>query len=374
MIPFNKIYLTGRELENILYAYELGNVAGSGHFTKKCEKYLTARLGINKAFLTNSSTGALEISAVLIDIQPGDEVIIPSFTYVSTANAFILRGAKIVFADTEPGVPNIDASKIEKLITKKTKAIVPVHYAGIACRMDKIIQLAKKYDLFVVEDAAHAIDSYYKNKHLGSIGDLAVLSFHETKNISSAQGGLIIINNDRFVERAEYIRDNGTNRAAFFRGETDKYQWVDIGSSYKSSEIHSAILYAQLEKLEEIQAKRIKIWEYYYNNLKDLEEKNIVQLPKIPGYASNNAHIFYMICPSEKERNELIRFLAAKKIQAIFHFQPLHNSLFYKNKHDGRKLPNTEKFSKQLIRLPLFCDLTTDHLSYIVDNIMDYYH
>lgn len=373
MISFNKIYITGKELEYISRAYEAGNVAGNGHFTKKCEDYFTGRFGFNKSLLTNSGTGALEISAILIDIQPGDEVIIPSFTYVSTANAFVLRGAEIVFADTESGIPNLDVSKIEKLITKKTKAIVPIHYAGIACRMEEIKQLAEKYDLFVIEDAAHAIDSFYKDKRLGSIGDLAVISFHETKNISSVHGGLLIINNDRFIERAEKIRENGTNRAAFLRGETDKYQWVDIGSSYKPSEIHTAILYAQLEKLDEIQAKRKKIWEYYYNNLKHLEEKKLVLMPQLPDYASNNAHIFFLICSSEKERNELIKFLNDKKIQSIFHFQSLHSSLFFRDKHDGRKLPNSEKFSRQLVRLPLYYDLIEEHQDYIIESITEFY-
>ena len=292
MIPFNKPYLSGKETDYIREAVLSGKISGDGLFTKRCHDFFEQKYGFKKVLLTTSCTDALEMAAILIDIQPGDEVIMPSYTFVSTANAFVLRGARIVFADSNKDNPNIDTDLIETLITPKTKAIVPIHYAGIACDMDKIMSLAEKYKLFVVEDAAQAIDSYFKDRPLGSIGHLAAFSFHETKNIISGEGGILIINDKRFIERAEIIREKGTNRSAFFRGEVNKYEWVDIGSSFLPSDIIAAFLFAQLENLNDIQEKRKQIWQTYHNNLKPLEYEGKIRLPHIPYFSTYNAHMF----------------------------------------------------------------------------------
>ena len=299
-IPFNKPYFTGKETEYIQDAVSRGKISGNGYYTQLCHDFFETKYSFNKVLLTSSCTDALEMAAILIDIQPGDEVIVPSYTFVSTANAFVLRGAKIIFADSRSDHPGIDEDKIEALITSKTKAIVPVHYAGVACDMDKIMNLANKYNLFVVEDAAQAIDSYYTGtdgvkRPLGSIGHLAAFSFHETKNIISGEGGMLVVNDERFVKRAEIIWEKGTNRSAFFKGEVDKYGWVDIGSSFLPSDITAAFLWAQLEHLEEIQDKREVIWNTYYEGLKDWACTNNISLPIIPEYGMNNAHMFYLI-------------------------------------------------------------------------------
>lgn len=362
MIPFNKPYLTGKEAEYITDAVASGKISGNGKYTQKCQKFFEDTFGFKKCLLTTSCTDALEMAAILIDIKEGDEVIMPSYTFVSTANAFVLRGAKIVFADSMPNHPNMDTTKLESLITAKTKAIVPVHYAGVACEMDTIMGLAQKYSLYVIEDAAQAIDSYYIGKNgvkkaLGSIGHLAAFSFHETKNIISGEGGMLAINDEKFIQRAEIIWEKGTNRSAFFRGEVDKYGWVDIGSSFLPSEVIAAFLWAQLENLEDIQKVRIQHWEMYFSKLKEWSQKNQIELPHVPEYATNNGHMFYLICKNIEQRTTLIEELRNEKIYPVFHYISLHSSPFYSDKHDGRDLPETDRFTNTLVRLPLFYEL-----------------
>jgi|ERR1035437_9221400 dTDP-4-amino-4,6-dideoxygalactose transaminase len=355
-IPFNKPYLSGKELVYIKDAVSRGKISGNGYYTQKCHQFFQDRYGFKKCLLTTSCTDALEMAAILCDIGPGDEVIIPSYTFVSTANAFVLRGAKIVFADSRLDHPGIDEDKIEELITAYTKVIVPVHYAGVACDMDKIMALADKYNLFVVEDAAQAIDSFYKGKPLGSIGHFGCFSFHETKNIQCGEGGMLVINDDRFLHRAEIIWEKGTNRAEFFRGEVNKYGWVDIGSSFLPSELAAAFLYAQLEVLNEIQKKRKSLWNQYFNNLQTLKVKEI-GLPYFPEYSTNNAHMFYLICNSIEHRSKIIGLLKGNSILTVFHYLSLHKSPFYQNKHDGRELPESDRYSNCLLRLPFYNDL-----------------
>jgi len=369
MIPFNKPYLTGKETQYIEQAVRSGKISGNGDFTKKCQSFFEEKYGFKKCLLTTSCTDALEMCAFLADIQPGDEVIIPSYTFVSTALAFVRQGAKIVFADSYGNNPNIDADKIEALITPRTKAIVPVHYAGVACDMDKIRMLAEKYNLLVIEDAAQAVDSFYKGKPLGSIGHLAAFSFHETKNIISGEGGMLAINDERFIHRAEIIWEKGTNRAEFFRGEVNKYGWVDTGSSFLPSEITAAFLWAQIEHLNEIQVKRKQIWNAYYEGLKPLADKGLFRLPEIPEYATNNAHMFYLVCNSLEDRTKLIAHLKSNGILAVFHYLSLHSSDYYQDKHDGRELKNCDRFSDCLVRLPLFYELEYKEISYIIEKI-----
>lgn len=363
MIPFNKPFLTGKEYDYIREAVQSGKISGDGIFTQKCQDFFEKRYGFKKCLLTTSCTDALEMAAILIDIQPGDEVIMPAFTFVSTANAFVLRGAKIIFADCYGTHPNIDADAIETLISSRTKAIVVVHYAGVACDMDKILEVAHKNKLFVIEDAAQAIDSYYidkkKNKRpLGGIGDLSAFSFHETKNIISGEGGMLAINNEVFFERAEIIREKGTNRSAFFRGEVNKYGWVDIGSSFLPSEIIAAFLWAQLENLDLIQAKRHQLWECYQENLAPGALKASVELPFIPGYATNNSHMFYLVFKDLAERSAFIQRCKENGIMAVFHYLSLHKSPYYENKYCGKELFNADRFSDTLVRLPFFFELT----------------
>jgi dTDP-4-amino-4,6-dideoxygalactose transaminase len=365
MIPFNKPYLTGKETQYIEDAVKSGKISGNGKYTVKCQNFFEEHLGIKKCLLTTSCTDALEMAAILINIQPGDEVIMPSYTFVSTANAFVLRGAKIVFADSNSDNPNIDVTTIEKLITPKTKAIVPVHYAGITCDMDAIMELAVKYDLFVIEDAAQAIDSYYIGKDgikkpLGSIGHLAAFSFHETKNIISGEGGMLAINDEQFINRAEIIWEKGTNRSSFFRGEVDKYGWVDIGSSFLPSEIIAAFLWAQLENLEKIQSVRKLHWENYYFKLKNWAYNNDIKLPIIPKFATNNGHMFYLVCKNLEQRTQIIEKLKSDGIMAVFHYISLHRSPYYLNYNEDKMLPETEKYTNCLVRLPLFFELETD--------------
>ncbi len=374
MIPFNKPYLSGKETQYIEEAVRSGKISGNGVFTRKCQEFFEQKYGFKKCLLTTSCTDALEMAAILCDIQPGDEVIIPSYTFVSTALAFVRQGAKIVFADSNTDEPNIDAAKIESLITSKTKVIVPVHYAGVACDMDAIMTLANKYNIFVVEDAAQAIDSYYKGKPLGGIGHLSAFSFHETKNIISGEGGLLAINDDRFIRRAEIIWEKGTNRSEFFRGEVNKYGWVDTGSSFLPSEIIAAFLWAQLENLDNIQNKRKTIWNTYYNQLKPLAEKGFLKLPFIPGYATNNAHMFYLVCNSLEERTKLIEHLKQNGVLAVFHYLSLHSSDFYQNKHDGRDLPNCDHFVDCLVRLPLFYELEIENIDMINTLINNFFN
>ena len=371
-IPFNKPYLTGNEIKYIEEAVKSGKISGNGDFTKKCQNFFQERYDFGKCFLTSSCTDALEMAAILLNIQPGDEVIIPSYTFVSTANAFVLRGAKIVFVDSRADHPGMDEESIEALITSKTKVIVPVHYAGIACDMDKIMELSRKYNLAVVEDAAHAIDSFYTGKDgvkraLGSIGDLATFSFHETKNIISGEGGMLVVNNNSYQKRAEIIWEKGTNRSAFFRGEVDKYNWVDIGSSFLPSEVTAAFLWAQLENLDRIQSKRLQLWRRYYEALNTEDIKHTLHLPVIPKYATNNAHIFYFVTSNTQQRDEIIQRLKSKGILAVFHYISLHASPFYKSKvrYENQNFSNSERYTECLLRLPLFFELEPE----IIDQI-----
>ena len=372
-ISFNKPYLTGKETTYITEAVLSQKISGDGIFTKKCHDFFEKRYGFKKVLLTTSCTDALEMAAILLDIQLGDEVIAPSYTFVSTVNAFVLRGAKIVFVDSKYNNPNMDEDKIEQLITTKTKVIVPVHYAGIACNMDPIVEIAKRHNLIVVEDAAQSIDSYYKDKPLGSIGQLGAFSFHETKNIISGEGGMLTINDDKYCKRAEIIREKGTNRSAFFRGEIDKYGWVDIGSSFLPSDIIAAFLYAQLENIDNIQTKRKLIWNQYHAELSPLEQADRISLPNIPTYASNNAHLYYLVTKTPEEREKLIAHLRANNIYAVFHYLSLHKSPYYKDKHDGRELPNSEKFSDCLIRLPFYYELQSEEITRVTQCIAHFY-
>lgn len=372
-IGFNKPYLTGKETDYILESVKTRKISGDGLFTKKCSEYFERRYGFKKVLLTTSCTDALEMAAILIETKPGDEIIAPAYTFVSSVNAFVLRGAKIVFCDSEKDNPNIDVNEIEKLITPKTKAIVVVHYAGISADMDKLMKLAEKYRLFVVEDAAHSIDSYYNDKPLGSIGHLAAFSFHETKNVISGEGGMLVINDDRFSKRAEIIREKGTNRSAFFRGEVDKYGWVDIGSSFLPSDIIAAFLYAQLENLDDIQKRRREIWDYYYEKLKHIEKSGLIKFPVLPEYAANNAHMFYIICRNLDERNRLIEFLKSKSVYAVFHYLSLDKSPYYRDKHDGRPMPNSDRFTDCLLRLPMYYELSREDLDYVIYHINKFY-
>jgi len=373
LIPFNKPYLTGKENDYIQQAVKSGKISGNGMFTEKCHQFFERHFGFQKVLLTTSCTDALEMAAILIDIQPGDEVIAPAYAFVSTVNAFVLRGAKMVFGDSKPQHPNLDEHLIEELVTPKTKAIVLIHYAGMACNMDKIMAIAQKYNLFVVEDAAQAIDSYYNFQPLGSIGHFGTLSFHETKNIISGEGGLLILNEPKFNARAEIIWEKGTNRSAFFRGEVDKYNWVDVGSSFLPSEIIAAFLYAQLENLRTIQNRRKWLWNLYYEGLQSLEQAGYFQLPVIPKGATNNAHIFYLICNSLDERTQLLDFLKKRGVLAVFHYLSLHKSPYYQAKHDGRELPQADRFTDCLLRLPLYYELTPEEVSLIVSYVAEKY-
>lgn len=378
MIPFNKPFIVGNELKYIEEAVRSGKISGDGIFTKKCNAFFEEKYGFGKVLLTTSCTDALEMAAILCDIKEGDEVIVPSYTFVSSANAFALRGARIVFADSYSDNPNVDPAEIEKLITEKTKVIVPVHYAGVACDMEAIVNLATKYNLFVVEDAAQAIDSYYTfsngtKKALGAIGHFAAFSFHETKNIIAGEGGILAINDARFFERAEVIREKGTNRSAFFRGEVNKYGWVDIGSSFLPSEIISAFLYGQLEHLDEIQNKRLEIWGRYYEGLKELNEKGFLQLPIIPGFATNNAHMFYIICRNYDERTALIKFMKEKDIHPVFHYLSLNKSEYFLKDNIEINIPNSDHFTDCLLRLPFYYELLEEEQKSIIAAMIEFY-
>ena len=385
--------MTGMETEYIRQAVETGKISGNGEFTHRCQRFFEERYGFRKCLLTTSGTDALEMAAILTGVGPGDEVIVPSYTFVSTALAFIRCGAKVVFADSRDDEPNIDAAKIDSLVTPRTKVIVPVHYAGCACDMDAIMAIAEKHGLLVVEDAAQAVDSFYQAKAkvegeqrnvvnsavrlnpspsssrrpLGSIGHLGCFSFHETKNIIAGEGGMLTINDERFVRRAEIIWEKGTNRAEFFRGEVNKYGWVDIGSSFLPTEIVSAFLWAQLEHLDEIQAERKRLWQGYWNffvdlksNNRTIEQSNNFQLPRIPEYATNNAHMFYLLFPDLAKRSEFIAKMKARDIMTVFHYLPLHSSAYYAKQHDGRELPNCDRYADTLVRLPLYYGLGPD--------------
>lgn len=342
-----------------------GKLSGNGEFTKKCQNFFEEKYGFKKCLLTTSCTDALEMAAILCNIQPGDEVIVPSYTFVSSALAFVRQGAKIVFADSMKRNPNIDAELIEGLITSKTKVIVPVHYAGVACDMDRIMEIAEKHNLLVVEDAAQAIDSYYKGRPLGTIGHLSAFSFHETKNVISGEGGMLGVNDERFIRRAEIIWEKGTNRAEFFRGEVNKYGWCDIGSSFLPSEVVAAFLWAQLESLDDIQARRKLLWNKYYELLNPLANQGRFSLPDIPDYATNNAHMFYLVCNNLSERTALIKKLKVNDVLAVFHYLSLHSSEYYRNKHDGRQLPECDRYADCLVRLPMYYELTESDIEWI---------
>jgi dTDP-4-amino-4,6-dideoxygalactose transaminase len=371
-IPFNKPFFTGKELLYIQDAVASGKISGNGLFTKKCQTFFKMRFGFQHSLLTTSCTDALEMSAILANIDPGDEVIVPGYTFVSSANAFVLRGAKIMFCDSRAEEPNLDATHLESLITERTKAVVVVHYAGVACDMDPILVLAKKHGLIVIEDAAQSIDSYYKGAPLGSLGDLSAFSFHETKNIISGEGGLLVVNNPAFAERSEIIWEKGTNRSAFWRGEVDKYGWVDIGSSFLPSEVVAAFLYAQLECMETIQQRRIAIWNTYDEQLKILQDT--VGLPYIPDYATNNAHMFYLLCSSADERASLIGHLKSKGIYAVFHYLGLHQSPYFQsNFGESVHLPNVERYENTLLRLPLYYSLSESEQEKVIRETIAFY-
>ncbi len=372
-IPFNKPFLTGKETHYMYQAVSTGKLSGNGVFTKKVDEFMQQRYGFGKCLLTTSGTDALEMCAMLCNLKPGDEVIVPSYTFVSTALAFIREGAKVVFADSMDDNPNMDAAKLERLITPRTRVIAPVHYAGVACDMDVIMAVAEKHGLIVVEDAAQAIDSFYKGKALGGIGHLGAFSFHETKNITAGgEGGMLVVNDERFMHRAEIIWEKGTNRAAFFRGAVNKYGWVDTGSSFLPAEINAAFLWAQLENLDRIQVQRKKIWERYWLNLQGLVDR--ITLPCIPDYATNNAHMFYIVCRSLDERTGLISFLKERNVLAPFHYLPLHKSEYYSSQiYDCRDLPNCDIYADRLVRMPMFYELELEQVDYVCDLIKTFY-
>lgn len=370
-IPFNKPYMTGKELWNISQAHASGHLAGDGSFTKKCSTWLEQRIGSQKALLTHSCTAALEIAAMLARLGPGDEVIMPSYTFVSTANAFVLRGAKAVFVDVRPDTLNIDETKIEAAITERTRAIVPVHYAGVACEMDTIMDIARRHKLLVIEDAAQGIMSTYKGRALGSIGHMAALSFHETKNIISGEGGALLINDDSFIERAEIIREKGTNRSQFFRGQVDKYTWVDIGSSYLPGEITAAFLWAQMEEADLINRRRLDIWDRYHQAFGVLEEAGKIRRPTVPDTCTHNAHMYYMLFPSLEARTRVIARLKEREIQTVFHYIPLHSSPV--GKELGRTegdMTHTDGAGECLLRLPLWLGLE-DQLDRVISEVLE---
>lgn len=384
MIDFNRPHLTGKEAHYMYQAVSAAKLSGNGEFTKRCQQFFEERYGFKKCLLTTSGTDALEMCAMLCDLKPGDEVIIPSYTFVSTALAFLREGAKVVFADSMKRNPNIDAETLESLITPRTKVIVPVHYAGVACDMDAIMDIANRHNLLVVEDAAQAIDSYYvpnqqskiinHKSPLGGIGQLAAFSFHETKNITAGgEGGLLVVNDERFIRRAEIIWEKGTNRAEFFRGAVNKYGWVDMGSSFLPAEINAAFLWAQLENLDEIQNKRKQLWNMYYKLLKPHSDKGYFSLPDVPDYASNNAHMFYLVLPDLEKRTALIKYLKEHDIQAVFHYLSLHSSQYYQDKHDGRALPECDRYADTLMRLPMFYDLEIEQVEKISNVIKKFY-
>ncbi len=373
-IPFNKPFITGNELEYIQDAVDFGKISGNGKYTQKTQKFFERQFGFKKCLLTTSCTDALEMAAILLDIEPGDEVIMPSFTFVSTANAFILRGAKVKFADSRGDHPGINESKIESLITHKTKAIVVVHYAGVSSDMDAILEVTNKHNLYLVEDAAQAINSYYTHRDgsvspLGSIGHFGTFSFHETKNIMSGEGGMLVINDEQFADRAEIIWEKGTNRTAFFRGEIDKYGWVDIGSSFLPSELNAAFLYAQLSNLIRIQQKRMAIWNKYHKELASICDRLGIKQPTLPDFATNNGHMYYLVCKNRDQRDALIKHLKEQGILSVFHYQSLHASGYFADKHDGRKLPYSDSYSDCLVRLPLYFELTTREQDFIIASI-----
>lgn len=369
-IPFNKPFITGNEAKNMHESIVSGHLSGNGRYTKQCQSYFSERWGFAKCLMTTSCTDALEMSAMLCGIKPGDEVIVPSYTFVSTALAFIRQGAKVVFADSRVDHPGIDESKIESLVTSKTKAIIPVHYAGVACDMKVIMDIASRHNLYIVEDAAQAIDSYYNGTPLGGIGNLGVFSFHESKNIQCGEGGMLVVSDSRFAGRAEIIWEKGTNRSEFFRGEVDKYGWVDVGSSFLPADYVGGFLYAQLGELDKIQLRRRQIWSRYYEGLKGIKE---ISLPVIPEYATNNAHMFYGLCRDLDERSRLIAFLKNRGIHAVFHYICLHSSPFYSRFYNGAPLHEAKRYEETLIRFPLYYELTDSEVDDVIASTADFF-
>ncbi len=376
IIPFNNPLFLGQEGESVLNSInENRKFSGNGQYTQKCQKLIEEQLQVQKSLLTTSCTTALEMSSLLAEIEPGDEVIIPSFTFVSTANAFLLRGAEILFVDSQPGNPNLSIKDLEKVISKKTKVIVPVHYAGVACEMDSILALASTYNSMVVEDAAQAYGCFYKDKALGSIGDLGTFSFHETKNLNCGEGGALCVNNPNLISRAEIIWEKGTNRAAFFRGEIDKYNWVDIGSSCLPSELNAAFLYPQLLQHEMVNKKRVQLWEHYHNSLEDLEKRNLIERPSYQSDVVHNGHIYFITCRSLEERTQLIQHMKSKGIHTFFHYQALHRSPYFHkiSNYKQRTLPMADLFTDQILRLPMYFDLSLEDVSRVVNEINEFY-
>ena len=374
MIDFNRPPFVGKELEYIREAVENGKICGDGVFTGKCAEWIKRELHTKYALLTTSCTHALEMAAYLSDIQPGDEVIMPSYTFVSTADAFVLRGAQIVFVDIRPDTMNIDEKLIEAAVTKKTKAIVPVHYAGVACEMDTILGLAKKYGLKVVEDAAQGVHAYYKGKALGTLGDFGCFSFHETKNYSMGEGGALLFQKDEYLERAEILREKGTDRSKFFRGQVDKYTWVDYGSSYLPSDLNAAYLYAQLEACGEIDARRMAVWDLYHRRFRPLEEAGLLDRPVVPSYAKHNAHMYYIKVKDLETRGSLIRFLKEKGVSSVFHYIPLHTAAAGRKfgRFHGKDIYTTRE-SERLLRLPMYYSLTLEEADYVADCICEFF-
>ena len=374
MIPFNKAHIAGKELYYIAEAVLKGELKGDGPFTKRCHEWFQSRFGVAKALLTHSCTGALEMAAILADIKEGDEVIMPSYTFTSTANAFLLRGAKLVFCDIREDTLNIDESLLPGLITEKTKVIVPVHYAGVGCDMESIMSIARANDILVIEDAAHAIMAKYKGQWLGTIGDINTFSFHETKNYSSGEGGALLLNNDNMAVRAEIIREKGTNRSQFFRGEVDKYSWVDVGSSYLPSEIVAAFLYGQLEQADVINNERLTIWNKYNQALKPFEDSGYLRLPIVPEDCEHNAHMFYILANSGVERDELLQHCRDSAIGAVFHYVPLHlSTMGEKLGYKEGDLPKTEELAGRILRLPLYCGLTEGEQNRVCASIAQFF-
>lgn len=374
LIPFNKPFISNRELDYIKESVTNGKISGNGIFTQKCHDFFKNRYDYRKVLLTSSCTDALEMAAILLNIQSGDEVIMPSYTFVSTANAFALRGATIRFVDSRSDHPGMDEDSVESLINEKTKAIVVVHYAGVACDMDKIISLSQKYNLRIVEDAAQSIESTYMGKPLGGIGDLAAFSFHETKNIISGEGGMLVVNNPDYMNRAEIIWEKGTNRSAFWRGEVDKYGWVDIGSSFLPSDMIAAFLYGQLENIDFIQIKRLTIWNKYFEAFKQLENIGLLKLPSIPSYASNNAHMFYLILNSLDVRSKFIDYLKESGILSVFHYISLHKSPFFQSLHDGRDLIYADNYTDRLVRLPFYFGLSEEDQDFVIQKVYSFFN
>lgn len=371
MIPFNKPYCSGRELKYIDEVCHSTTMSGNGVFTKKCHNFFEEKYGFKKVLLCTSGTDALEMCAMLCNLKAGDEVIVPSYTFVSTALAFLREGAKVVFADSGSENPNITLDNIKPLVNERTKVIAVVHYAGVACDMDPIMDYANERGILVVEDAAHSVDSFYKGKPLGGIGHLGAFSFHETKNISSGEGGMLVVNDERFIRRAEIIWEKGTNRAEFYRGMVNKYGWCDMGSSFLPSEFNAAYLWAQLEQLDDIQGKRLSIWNSYDKVLRGGLNNSII-LPELPDYATNNAHMYYLLCPNLEFRTEFMNYLKENGVQTTFHYLPLHSSTYYRDKHDGRVLLNCERYADTLVRLPLFYELSDSEIDKITKLILNF--